>query len=49
MHGGAQKTGAPRGNGNARKHGLFTREAVAERRQLQLLLGEAQALLWELK
>jgi uncharacterized protein YjcR len=45
MHGGAHGSGAPRANQNARKHGLFTRDAIAERRQIQALLGEARKLL----
>ncbi|MGY3609933.1 MULTISPECIES: HGGxSTG domain-containing protein [unclassified Bradyrhizobium] len=45
MHGGAQGSGAPRANQNARKHGLFTRDAIAERRQIRALLGEARKLL----
>ena len=49
MHGGAQGSGAPRANRNARKHGLFTRDAIAERRQIQALLGEARKLLREMK
>jgi len=49
MHGGARGSGAPRANQNARKHGLFTREAIAERRQIQALLGEARKLLEEMK
>jgi hypothetical protein len=49
MHGGAPGTGAPRVNRNARKHGLFTRDAIAERRQIQVLLGEARKLLEEMK
>jgi hypothetical protein len=49
MHGGAQGSGAPRANQNARKHGLFTRGAIAERRQIQALLGEARKLLDEMK
>ena len=49
MHGGAQGSGAPRANQNARKHGLFTRDALAERRQIQALLGEARKLLEEMK
>jgi hypothetical protein len=48
MHGGAQG-GAPRANQNARKHGLFTGDAIAERRQIQALLGEARRLLEEMK
>ena len=49
MHGGAHGSGAPRANQNARKHGLFTGEAIAERRQIQALLGEARKLLEEMK
>ena len=49
MHGGAQGSGAPRANQNAHKHGLFTRDAIAERRQIQALLGEARKLLEEMK
>jgi uncharacterized protein YjcR len=49
MHGGAQGSGAPTGNRNARKHGLFTRDAIAERRQIQVMLGEARKLLQAMK
>jgi hypothetical protein len=49
MHGGAQGSGAPRANQNARKRGLFTRNAIAERRQIRALLGEARKLLEEMK
>jgi uncharacterized protein YjcR len=49
MHGGAQGSGAPRENQNARKHGLFTTDAIAERKQIQALLGEARRLLEEMK
>jgi hypothetical protein len=49
MHGGAPGSGAPRANRNARKHGRFTGEAIAERRQIQALLGEARKLLEEMK
>lgn len=48
MHGGAKGAGAPRRNRNARKHGLFTGDAIAERRQVQALLGEARKLLEEM-
>ena len=44
MHGGAPESGAPSGNRNARKHGLFTRDAIAERKQFQ-----ARKLLQEMK
>jgi hypothetical protein len=49
MHGGAQGSGAPRANQNARKHGLFTGDAIAERRQIRALLGEARKLLQGMK
>ena len=49
MHGGAPESGAPRGNRNAHKHGLFTREATAERRQIQALLCEARKFLQAMK
>jgi len=49
MHGGAQGSGAPKANRNAHKHGMFSKGAMAERRQIQTLLGEARRLLEELK
>ncbi|WFU38774.1 HGGxSTG domain-containing protein [Bradyrhizobium sp. CB82] len=49
MHGGAEGSGAPKKNRNARKLGLFTKEAVAERRQVRVMLDEARKLLRELK
>jgi hypothetical protein len=49
MHGGATGSGAPRANRNARKHGLFTGDAVEERRQIRTLLREARRVLEELK
>jgi uncharacterized protein YjcR len=49
MHGGARGSGAPNTNQNARKHGLFTRDAIAERRQIQALLGETRRTLEEMK
>ncbi|QPF89895.1 HGGxSTG domain-containing protein [Bradyrhizobium commune] len=45
MHGGAPGSGAPRGNRNARKHGLFARDAIAERREIKGLLDDACKLL----
>ena len=38
MHGGAPGSGAPRGNKNALKRGLYAREAIEERRQLRALM-----------
>jgi hypothetical protein len=49
MHGCAQGSGGPRANQNACKHGLFTENAIAERRQIQALLGEARRMLEEMK
>lgn len=49
MHGGAKGSGAPRANRNARKHGLFSRTAIAERREIRVLLVEARRLLEEMK
>lgn len=49
MHGGAPGSGAPWGNRNARKHGAFTQERIAERRAIRELLGEAERLLTDLE
>jgi len=49
MHGGAPGSGAQKGNRNARRHGLFTKEAIAERKQIGALLGEARKLLQRMK
>jgi glucans biosynthesis protein len=48
MHGGAARSGAPRRNQNARKHGAFTQERIAERRAIRALLGETRKLLIEM-
>ncbi|OPY98534.1 hypothetical protein A5906_30905 [Bradyrhizobium sacchari] len=45
MHGGVPGCGAPLRNRNARKHGLFAREAIDERRQIDSLLDDALELL----
>ncbi len=44
MHGGAPGSGAPPGNQNALKSGLFTREAIEERRALRDLMRSARQL-----
>jgi hypothetical protein len=49
MHGGAPESGAPSGNQNARRRGLFTGEAIAERKQIEALVGEARKLLRGMK
>jgi hypothetical protein len=49
MHGGAPESGAPGGNQNARRRGLFTADAIAERNQIEALLDEARKLLREMR
>jgi glucans biosynthesis protein len=49
MHGGAPGSGAPRGNQNALKHGMYTHEALEERQSVQELLRESRLLLERLK
>lgn len=48
MHGGAKGSGAPKGNQNALKHGLYTREALHERRQLAELMRDMRETLREI-
>jgi len=45
MHGGAEGSGAPKGNRNALKHGRYTRKAIEERRALRKFMREADKLL----
>ena len=45
MHGGAPGSGAPLGNQNALKHGIYTREALEERRLVQDLLRQSRMLI----
>jgi uncharacterized protein YjcR len=49
MHGGAAGSGAPRGNRNALKHGLFTRAATDERRRTQELVQRSLRLVREIE
>jgi uncharacterized protein YjcR len=49
MHGGAPGSGAPRGNKNALKHGRYTREVIAERRQLRALLRQSRSLIQQIE
>ena len=48
MHGGAPGSGAPRGNSNALKHGLYTRKAFEERQQLRALMRQSRMLIQDL-
>ncbi|MGZ3320195.1 MAG: HGGxSTG domain-containing protein [Xanthobacteraceae bacterium] len=43
MHGGPSP-GAPKGNRHAYKHGRFSAEAIARRREISAVIREAQAL-----
>ena len=49
MHGGAKGSGAPEGNKNALKTGLYTREMMEERRWLSDLMRESRETLREIK
>jgi uncharacterized protein YjcR len=49
MHGGAPGSGAPRGNKNAFKHGLYTRKAFEDRRMVQDLVRQSRMLLQRIK
>jgi glucans biosynthesis protein len=49
MHAGAPGSGAPHGNKNAVKHGLYTREAIAQRRQLAELMRQSRKLLLKIE
>jgi uncharacterized protein YjcR len=48
MHGGAKGSGAPRGNRNALKHGVFTKDSIELRANLRKQIREAQKLLKQL-
>ena len=48
MHGGAAGSGAPRGNTNRRSHGRYAAATIARRRQLSVLIADANATLREL-
>jgi hypothetical protein len=48
MHGG-KSPGAPIGNSNARKHGLYTAEAIAERRELAALIRSMRGVIEEVE
>ena len=48
MHCGAVGSGAPKGNNNALKHGRYSKDAIAARRNLRDLIKQAQKLLEEM-
>jgi hypothetical protein len=47
MHGGAPGSGAPKGNQNAFKHGVYTKQAIEKRRRVRLLIRQSKELLRE--
>jgi len=49
MHGGAAGSGAPVGNKNAFRHGHYSVEAIARRRELSVLIRLARDALAELE
>ncbi len=49
MHGGAKGTGAPIGNTNALKHGMYTRAALEEQRALRQFMREMEEGLREIE
>ncbi len=45
MHGGAKGSGAPKGKKNGRyEHGMFTCEAIEQRREIRALIAEMRAV-----
>jgi hypothetical protein len=48
MHGGAAGSGAPKGNRNALKHGLSTREAIEQTRAVNAILRRSRKMLDEI-
>jgi len=48
MHGGAQGSGAPKGNKNALKNGFYTKEAMESRKQLKEMIKSYKETLEEL-
>lgn len=49
MHGGAKASGAPVGNRNALKHGMYTKAALEERKALRRLIREMDGSLQEIE
>jgi uncharacterized protein YjcR len=48
MHGGAPGSGAPRGNQNALKHGLYRKAAIEERSRVRTLIRQSQKLVQDI-
>jgi hypothetical protein len=45
MHGGAFGSGAPNGNSNALRHGRYTAQAIATRREMRALLRGSRKMI----
>ena len=45
MHGGAKGTGAPKGSQNAFKHGRYSRETTANRKEAMAIIRQFKGLL----
>jgi uncharacterized protein YjcR len=48
MHGGAQGSGAPKGNQNAFKHGHYSAQALYQRREIRKMLKDIAQFLKDL-
>lgn len=48
MDGGAKGSGAPKGSQNAFKHGRYSRETIANRKETMMLIRQFKALLREI-
>jgi hypothetical protein len=49
MHGGAPGSGAPIGNKNALKNGLYTRDKIAQRKHICEFVQQARKLMLQIK
>lgn len=45
MHGGAQGSGAPKGNQNALKHGMYSRDTLEFNRHMRKLLRDGKKMM----
>ena len=48
MHGGAKGSGAPIGNRNALKHGMYTKAALEDKKALRAMIREMKESLHEI-
>jgi uncharacterized protein YjcR len=48
MHGGAKRSGAPPGNKNALKHGMYTKAVLEEQKALRSMIREMKESLQEI-